>query len=136
MPASPSSTCATVGSGKRYALIFQCVNLLPVALSSTPIEPDCANDLLLSSKPSKAKSRSKSKSDSAASSKDNSQKSDTSSVDQPDYSSQRIADYVSDPVDPNHEYTYYTVEESVMSHTIDAAAFLDAFDATMANLEG
>ena len=95
-----------------------------------------ADDLHHSCKPSKATLRPTSKPKSTTNAESISQESSTSSIDRHDYSKQRIADYVTDPVDPNPPYTYYTVEESIKDHTTNMMAYFNDFDATMAQWEG
>ena len=95
-----------------------------------------ADKPLPSSKPSKANSRSKSKFKSTIDTENTSEASSVSLVDRHDYSSQHIADYVADPVDPNPPYTYHTVGESIKGHTISMTAYLDDLDAVMAKRKG
>lgn len=51
-------------------------------------------------------------------------------TEEPNYSSERIADYVANPTNPNPGYTYWSVEESVNAHTADMEIYLQNYNNT------
>jgi hypothetical protein len=103
-------------------------------LSNCPKLPTrfTADVLLPSPKPSQTTSKSKEKCKHCTRTGKLFQGFSALSIHHPEYPSQHIDKYVADPTNPNPPYMFYTVEESIKSHTNNMAAYLDAFDATMA----
>jgi hypothetical protein len=65
-----------------------------------------------------------------------SQLSTAPSIDQQDYSSARLEDYLADPVNPNPTCTWQTIEESLEGIKAILNTHLEAFHATIEEWEG
>ncbi|KAB8304330.1 hypothetical protein EYC80_003740 [Monilinia laxa] len=51
-------------------------------------------------------------------------------TEEPDYSSERVAEYVADPINPNPGYEYWSVEESMDAHRANMRMYLESYDVT------